>query len=386
MSRNRTFLIILVALIVTATVFATRVYELSILQQQRVVTVVRPGFQLFHKETNGFNLHYPIGWVYQPLVDTQDLASGNFLNGTGVLQFYFEVPYTGRGFTLNYTGQQAYFAKKGSFELSPVVIVTTTMYRTNDPTTPVKFGIYRPCTLISSSSPCIPASTGGFMAGTWQRGKASPILSERNQSAQTGVLFSMLPDDQEREGHMISQFRSMLSDFSFNNPGLRPSSTLMRWKYYRDQGAYEMNYPPDFSMAENQDLSFQYMSTGTSFSFPSHFTTGTNLVEAKILVGPVLPSYAGDTCLPENSLSTPPEPVTVGSSTYYKSVGAGAAAGNRFDTVTYAFRKFDRCYNISLFLHSTVLENYPANLRPKAFDQQRVINLFGEILATFSYQ
>jgi hypothetical protein len=384
MNKNRTYLIILISLIVSATVIVTRLYEFSVLQQRPVVPVIRPGYQLFKKETNGFTFHYPIGWVYKPLINTPHFANGIFLNGSGISQLYLETPYSGRGFLFTFKGQQPYYSANISATPTPVISVTSTVIQTNDPSSPIIFNVYKPCVLVPSSTNCIQENGGGFMVGVWQRGKASPILSDRNQSEQTGVLYSELPSDAAQRNHLITQFVGMLRDLNFNDPNV-PASSTPRWKFFNDpNGVYKINYPPDFSLNENINLNYTGMTTGTAIEYSKDYTEGTNLSEARVLIGPVLPEYAGETCLPQNGISTPPEPVTVNGVNYLKSVGAGAAAGNRYDTITYAFNKNGVCYNVALFLHSTVRENYPENLRPKPYDQQKVVNIFSEIFATFS--
>ena len=222
------------------------------------------------------------------------------------------------------------------------------------------------------------------MTAVWQRGRGAPVLSDRNVSAQTGVLYSTLPIDINQEKFRVSQFLTLLKSFRFNNAGDNQQTVKARWSIYHNTPEnYSFLYPSEFSINEDADLAFAFMATGTMLSFPETFSTGTNLSEAKLLFGKVDPKYAENDCLPENGIGSGAEEVTINGTKFLRDIGAGAAAGNRFDTIAYALKRPSGCFNMTLYLHSTVLENYPPELRPKPFDRAAIVTMFNDIISTF---
>lgn len=369
----------MISLIVATTVVLTRVYEYTILSEQKVQPVVKPGYKVFSKETNGFTFHYPVTWSYKSELNEPDFTDGYLVDDSGEKKFYLEVPYSGHSFVVRTENTKIWYAPTVFDRQFMVQVVSSTNFKANDPVTSIVFNIYRPCASVSTTA-CVPAKTGGFLAAYWQRGKDLPILSVNNMSAQTGVIYHELDRD-EPENASINKLKDIISTLNFNDPNEVASSTFLRPKiYYNNAKDYLIHFPADFSLKENSDLSYVFMATGTAIDFPKEFTTGTNLSEARVLLGYVEPQYAGNDCLPTDNISSPSEPMTLNGVIFNKSVGAGAAAGNRFDTITLGTRRSDGCFNATLFLHSTVLENYPLELRPKAFDREKVLQHFYQIV------
>ncbi|MFA6105101.1 MAG: hypothetical protein WC725_00670 [Patescibacteria group bacterium] len=383
MSRTRYLLIFGITLLVMTTVIATRLYEYIIISERPTQAVVRAGYQRFRKVTDGFNFRYPIGWKYEQQISTDDYVNGFFYNQAGEDQLYLESPYSGHEFLFTYRNGNPFYSPTPTGDVAQVALVSSTILNTNDSRSPIMLSIFRPCAISSTSSPCIPIKVGGFVTGVWQRGEASPLLDINNESVNNGVFYTTLPTDSAKENIKIDQLISVLNNFRFNNFAQELNTTTTRWNVYHNTSSrYSFNYPKDFNISENVDLSYVFMATGTALNYPSSMTSGTNLSEARVLFGSVLTNYVGTNCLPEEGISTQAELVTINGINYYKSIGAGAGAGNRYDTITYATKRAGACFNITLFLHSTVLENYDEKIRPIKFDQDKIILYFNEILNT----
>ena len=362
----------------------TRVYEFNVMNALPKQAVVKAGYQRFRKATNGFNFRYPIGWRYEPIINNDNFISGRFYDAQNKMIMYLEAPYSGQEFLFNYQGAQPFYSENITSELYPVRSVTSSYILTNDQQTPILFNTYRKCRVFTSSTCAETEPFGGFMTAVWQRGRGAPVLSDRNVSAQTGVLYATLPVDINQEKFRVNQFITLLQSFRFNNVGDTQQTAKSRWSIYHNTPLnYSFLYPSDFSINEDADLAFAFMTTGTILAFPENFSTGTNLSEAKLLFGNVDPKYAESDCLPQNGIGSVVEEVTINGTKFLRDIGAGAAAGNRFDTITYALKRPSGCFNITLYLHSTVLENYPPELRPNPFDRSAIVSTFNDIISTF---
>ena len=88
-------------------------------------------------------------------------------------------------------------------------------------------------------------------------------------------------------------------------------------------------------------------------------------------------------CTPNLFLSNNVKQVTVvdGDTQYSVASSSGAGAGNRYEEIVFVLPRINPCYAIRYFIHSTVVENYPAGTVSK-FDRSALINQFDLIRGT----
>lgn len=153
--------------------------------------------------------------------------------------------------------------------------------------------------------------------------------------------------------------------------------------YTNEMFGYKITYPKTFtqldSKIENADL---------SLAFPTTFTEGTNLSEAKVNVSAhkeiKIPSEPA--CLTHPYTSQPlTEFVMHAGEKFYTYNVEDAGAGQRYNYRGYQILKDNVCYTVVMLLHSSAIENYDVVNRPIAFDNLAVVAAFDSIFATFTF-
>jgi hypothetical protein len=184
-------------------------------------------------------------------------------------------------------------------------------------------------------------------------------------------------------------FATRIYEFKINQEYLSSKTTLKNSSfalYHNKVFNYNIIYPTFLTLQDDAPLSFVNMDVGTTLTFPDSMTTSTNLGEAKILLGRIKDGFGDDNCLPKEGeiFRDPTMTVNINGLKFYKNSFVGAGLGNRWETINYATKDDGKCFNITLWLHSTVLENYPPELGLKQFDRDKFIMAFEFILANFS--
>jgi hypothetical protein len=147
--------------------------------------------------------------------------------------------------------------------------------------------------------------------------------------------------------------------------------------------AYQISYPKTFTLLDNK-----IENSDLALAFPTSFTKGTNLGEAKINVSAhkniKIPSEPA--CLTHPYTSQPlTETVVQDGQTFYTYNVEDAGAGQRYNYRGYQILKDNVCYTVVMLLHSTVRENYDAINRPIAYDDKAVVDAFDSIFKTFKF-
>lgn len=99
---------------------------------------------------------------------------------------------------------------------------------------------------------------------------------------------------------------------------------------------------------------------GVALVVPSATATGTNLSSDSYIAVEQLPrarNCTGDIFVRDN---VRPREVVEGTVTYSVATTSGAAAGNRYEEHVWAVKGSSPCTAVRYYLHTTVLENYPA--------------------------
>lgn len=121
-------------------------------------------------------------------------------------------------------------------------------------------------------------------------------------------------------------------------------------------------------------------------TIPKTFEPDTNFGDARLVVGRSADAKAVANCLKPmaSAIKTPVSHKTVNGIDYTIVEGSDAGAGNYYDIVSWRAVKDKACYSIDQIIHSTNLANYPPEIGIKAFDQQRVRNVFDQMTATLT--
>ncbi len=125
-----------------------------------------------------------------------------------------------------------------------------------------------------------------------------------------------------------------------------------------------------------------------SITVPKLFEPMSNFLDATLTVGESDDPTAVTQCLeyqlPDQYRSSISNE-TINGVPYRISKDSGAAAGNRYDTTTYATVHNGQCVVLEYVIHSTYLENYPASFGLHEFDENRVRGLLDRIVRTASF-
>jgi hypothetical protein len=153
------------------------------------------------------------------------------------------------------------------------------------------------------------------------------------------------------------------------------TASSVGWPVYTDTAhGFSVSYPPDFTVNTN----YHYTNSGpgketngVSFTIPASMAAGTNLGGDSYVS---VEYTSGTTCTAANFLDNGQELPDPGDTVYQYDVQTttGAAAGNRYEEIVFALPD---CRAVRYFIHSSVLENYPAGT-VQAFDRDHLIQLF----------
>lgn len=150
---------------------------------------------------------------------------------------------------------------------------------------------------------------------------------------------------------------------------------------------FTIHYPDTFLVDENYtytELGAGKDIHGVALDVPEHLVTGTNLSDDTKITIEWLP-YEGN-CSAQNFLPTVVTPVMVtdGSATYSMASTSGAAAGNIYEEIVYAFPQDKvECFGVRYFIHSGNIGNYPPGA-VRAFDRAALLRNFDAIRESFS--
>lgn len=152
--------------------------------------------------------------------------------------------------------------------------------------------------------------------------------------------------------------------------------------YHGESGSFSIRTPQGFT----PDARYTYTNlgagkaiSGTRFTIPQSFATGTNLSSDTYISVEQLPQT--ESCTASLFLD---DDVKVSSSTddssriYSFASSTGAGAGNRYEEEVYAIPGTNPCIAARYFIHYGVIENYPEGAVAE-FDRKKLIGMFDDI-------
>ncbi|HSM71133.1 MAG TPA: hypothetical protein VK851_06290, partial [Anaerolineales bacterium] len=152
-----------------------------------------------------------------------------------------------------------------------------------------------------------------------------------------------------------------------------PISTDGWEKLENTKYGFSLGYPKDATLVTASD-------TSARITLP--INAGTNLSEKYVLVS-VVEDAASCKSPDIGGEPSATETVTIHGIQFLKEVGAGAAAGNRYDYTAYSASSNNNCVSLTFILHSTTPDNSATPL--PEFDKADESKIFDWIIQTFDW-
>ncbi len=184
-------------------------------------------------------------------------------------------------------------------------------------------------------------------------------------------------------------YRSQLTGMFASAPAPEPVATTTpsgpTWLQYATT-TFSVQYPPGYTL----NAAYAYdqfgqnkLIAGVSFTIPQEMATGTNLgSDTRVSVEqlPRAKNCTADIFIPADVKA---QKVSDNGVQYSLASTTGAGAGNRYEEVVYALVGSSPCTAVRYWVHSSVLENYPAGA-VRAFDRAQLLSEFDQVRKSVS--
>ena len=158
---------------------------------------------------------------------------------------------------------------------------------------------------------------------------------------------------------------------------------------------FSFDYPkdlnPEGNMGKYSDYSWRLnapMNEGVALAMvtiPKSIQPNTNLSDSRFTVGASTDAQAIKNCLIATNGEAALGESTIDGLSYKKFELADAAAGNRYDTISYRIIHDNACYAIEYTIHSTAIDNYPPELGIKEFDRTLITSELERMVQSFGF-
>jgi membrane-bound inhibitor of C-type lysozyme len=183
---------------------------------------------------------------------------------------------------------------------------------------------------------------------------------------------------EEGDTHVNSPTQTYTNCVTGGSDSTQPADDTTTYSY--PPLGFSIKYPKTYSL--NESYQYQGLATeqipGIKVSVPSTLTEGTNLSSDSGVSVEYLPNAT--VCSASLFLYGNPKASNVqdGGITYSVASTTDAGAGNRYEEIVYALAGANPCIAVRYFIHSTVLENYPAGTRT-AYDRAALLAQFDAV-------
>jgi hypothetical protein len=163
-------------------------------------------------------------------------------------------------------------------------------------------------------------------------------------------------------------------------------------------GRFSIAYPIDFEVNQinNTAPSTDWRlnangALGNTFytiTIPAAFEPQTNFNEAKLTVGASRNTAAIAQCLvqdPGDGPSATTTKQTINGTSFIVAKSFGVGAGNYYQTTSYRTLHAGQCYAVEYTIHSSQIDNYPAEYNLKPFNQNQIESVLQRIVGTFKF-
>lgn len=177
----------------------------------------------------------------------------------------------------------------------------------------------------------------------------------------------------------------------------QPSNIVINsndWQVYNnDEYNFTFGCPKEFeTKTNNEPISFESQffagRSGINIVYvyvPQSYLPGTNFGDAIFSVDTNQQSLNQDQCLRIEYLQKSGVQKQINGVIFEEFTGTGAAAGNIYQTIAYRIFKNQRCYSLSIVIHSGNFQNYDPALGIKEFDYDKIYTILTQILETFTF-
>lgn len=190
-------------------------------------------------------------------------------------------------------------------------------------------------------------------------------LSEPQVTSASGVRYA------NKDESFVFWNKGNTAFITEGNPGVQTFSNCIApdasgnllLTYASSTMGISLQYPKGYTLDEayvNDSVNPKKPIHGVSFTIPESMATGTNLSSDTRITIEQLPNAkncTGDIFLAANVKA---HAITEGVVDYSVASSTGAAAGNRYEEVVYAFAGNKPCTAVRYFVHWGAIENYPA--------------------------
>jgi len=155
--------------------------------------------------------------------------------------------------------------------------------------------------------------------------------------------------------------------------------------YHNAADNFQISFPPKFKLTPNTDTTNNNIEhIVATITYPDSYSTGTNLTGAKVDLE-VTNNQMDCIISAYNKTSLIQSPVK-NNIIFYQDKWNEGAAGHNIEHIGYYTWQTQKCYRIVLSMNAANLDNFDPSNRPKAFDRQKIIDIFNQIYPTFKLQ
>ncbi len=166
-----------------------------------------------------------------------------------------------------------------------------------------------------------------------------------------------------------------------------PGKNAQFFQYTNPATGLSLTYPDIFAPALPVPGNYKIAPELTLRVLDPYFYKGTNLSEAYIFFGSSSDAQTVATCTEPNQTGGAPEQLigneVIKGNTFVHSSSDGVAAGNSYHQDIYRMARSGVCYEVTLYLHSTNVGNYPEGTVTE-FDKNGIIERFYGVLLTIA--
>lgn len=171
-------------------------------------------------------------------------------------------------------------------------------------------------------------------------------------------------------------------------PSFRDDSATLPNTYVNRAQGFSIRYPAGY--AEDDTYIYQALGpgrdiSGVKFTIPPTLAAGTNLATDSYLSVEHIAQVSACTASLFFADPVAVSSVREGEIVYSVASTTGAGAGNRYEETVYALLGTNPCRAVRYFIHSSVIENYPAGaVRP--FNHEALLKQFDAVRRTLPLQ
>lgn len=227
--------------------------------------------------------------------------------------------------------------------------------------------------------------------GTTQKEELRVALANSEKGAEASVAFGAMT--QGTDGAYIYKDKENLTYQSIPQVGCTQFNSLIKNAFVDTTKTFTFDYLKDFTATNKivkNSTDWSVLLEGAKgdvlaiVTVPKGFQPGTNFSEAKFTVGVSSDKKAVDTCIKNDGMNAD-VPVRINGIDFMQFALNDAAAGNRYDTVSYRTVFKNKCYAVETLVHYTNIGNYSPDQGIKEFDRGAIDQILENMVNSFIF-